>query len=868
MTGREKARIPYLELGTDSEFKPVLNASTVPICLTIQDNEQSRFYVSPNASERVLLKAKEVGHKIFQKDFTILDFLEDVYGYATKKIDNKKYKNSKLIDIVIFYSFKDLEFLFKHISDYKKYILDNLTRTRRLNLNTEYYTENGIFSGDTVKLPYLVQMPDKQNNGKMRWFQLSVKVSDICAMQGNTSLKEYANNVGLEMLEKDTYNSLEKRIMEDMYCDDPFKMERYCNGDGILSEVRKKTNEFYNNIAELIGIETRKTWGMSTGKIVATILNDWLCKNVGVTPEQLYKMHSLAGSEGITNVSKILKCKDLIYGAMVDGGRAVKERINSLYGGTLIDIDIDGCYGNGLKNQKYAIGRPTIDRTRKTLREWEEKYKNELIPGLWYARISWKNAPFKQDILISKTNEKFSTWNWTVEGFDKDGWSINDDNKKVYDAAMALTTNSVHYASLNHDLLQTIKNVSSNQELGWLLDNAYIDCSLVYKKSDRVNEPTEEMLEGVDVSEDDNVLLKSSCKWIEINLKGLVDTLLKERKKYKKKTPMNTFLKLIINTIYGCIASEFFSVKGACVSSVVIGNNITARARCLTWCMAKGFHSAMSITDGGVFDVNKVLEFKKKSLNLLEGLHRDRLIENSRNNRHIFAVQKPLLGYELDFKDKCAHKKIIKTFGNTKELVNIIKSRDNDTTIKDCVHKYCLGIIDKLAWKHLTNIFDIDIFSQNQFSFDSKNHYIKLILHSKVDYLLETIDGKKVVAFRGMDKIYNPIKDKKEINPIAYELFDAIERNEPILKEIDSERMLSLKDYREAIRMNPDYDLLPHDIVEQKKFFYSIVPLDLRHKDIEVFKKCKQEYQKVKDKLDPDGVAKIRDKYLRSFEDE
>jgi hypothetical protein len=326
---------------------------------------------------------------------------------------------------------------------------------------------------------------------------------------------------------------------------------------------------------------------------------------------------------------------------------------------------------------------------------------------------------------------------------------------------------------------------------------------------------------------------------------------------------MNTFLKLIINTIYGCIASEFFSIEGSCVSSVVVGNNITARARCLVWCMAKGFHSAMSITDGGVFDVNKVLVFKEKSLNLLEGLHRDKFTHNY--ERNIKVKQKPLLGFEVDFKNKDTRQKIIKTFGNPKELVTKVKNRDNKTTIKDCVHKYCLEIIDKLAWEHLTNIFDIDIFTQNQFSFETKNDYIKLVLHSKVDYLLESIDGKKVTAFRGMDKVYNPITEKKETNPICYEIFNAIENNQAIIRELEGERMLSLKDYQDAIRIDSNFELLPHDTVSKPKHYYSIVPLDLRHHDLKTYKNCKRDYERAKKDKNPLDVAKIRDKYLKIF---
>jgi len=48
-----------------------------------------------------------------------------------------------------------------------------------------------------------------------------------------------------------------------------------------------------------------------------------------------------------------------------------------------------------------------------------------------------------------------------------------------------------------------------------------------------------------------------------------------------------------------------------------VGNNITARCRTLSWCMAKGLYSLMSITDGGVFDTNTVAFYLRKSLDIL-----------------------------------------------------------------------------------------------------------------------------------------------------------------------------------------------------------------------------------------------------------
>ncbi|MEO0968266.1 MAG: hypothetical protein AAFX80_07980, partial [Cyanobacteria bacterium J06639_18] len=54
--------------------------------------------------------------------------------------------------------------------------------------------------------------------------------------------------------------------------------------------------------------------------------------------------------------------------------------------------------------------------------------------------------------------------------------------------------------------------------------------------------------------------------------------------------------------MYGDMVSKYFMT-----SNPVVGNNITARARCLAWFMEKGLHGWQSITDGCAFELNGVL---------------------------------------------------------------------------------------------------------------------------------------------------------------------------------------------------------------------------------------------------------------------
>jgi hypothetical protein len=263
--------------------------------------------------------------------------------------------------------------------------------------------------------------------------------------------------------------------------------------------------------------------------------------------------------------------------------------------------------------------------------------------------------------------------------------------------------------------------------------------------------------------------------------------------------------------------------------------------------MAKGFHSVMSITDGGVFDINNVLVYKKKSLNLLEGLHRDILSENTGNNRHKFCHKHPLMGFELDFNKPECYKLMLEKMG-------IVPDSDNGKN-----KKTCLNIIDKKGWEHLASIFDIDIFKFNQFEFETKEVYTKLIIHSKVDYFLEKPnDGGFTIAFRGMAKVWDSVKNKKVINPLALDLFKAIENDAPIKVEIDTTELLSLSDYQIKIKGDANYPLLPHDSVSCKKVFYSHSPRGCRVSSLTELNRLNKRYDVSKKSENPVEVSKVK----------
>lgn len=828
----------------DTEFQPVVDAPTIPLLNGIKTaNSDAQCFLHTRCP---VTKADSFIPRM-QTPHIHIDAENLKWRWS---VERSRY--SYHVPTHFYWSFKDIQFSYADDAVYRESVLPELTKTRRIS-----HQRDITIKYEGMYLQVFSSCPD----GVERWCNFSVKYVDISAMQGAIGLAEFAANVGLTKDKKQSYTVEEKGRMLDMLDDDPIKMAVYCKGDLDLEVVMNLTNDFYNKIAILIGVEPRKHiegnyWGFSTGKIVAQMVSEWLAKQAEISVAQFSALNSLSGCEGITNLSKVLRKKNWVYLAMVDGGRAVAERlfpedcfdterptpvfknrkVKGIFTGVLNDIDIAGCYGNGLKNQDYAIGIPQFVPDPMPYLEWEKTYSNRVVPGLYTLRISWKNAPFKQDFLISKVEKLFTSWDWGWIG-DSDGMLV-EDGKRVYDASMVLNTNSVFQATLMHDGRQVMHSMSSNAEIKWIRENAIVESGAMYLKGDEVAEVTPEMLKGANISTDKNVIVKGSKSWKRVSLRPLMETLLNERGKHKKKTPMNTFLKLIINTIYGCIASEFFSTESTGISNVVVGNNITGRARILAWCMAKGLHSIMSVTDGGVFNVNKVLKFKKVSLDLLESLHRNNFNDKQ---RHAFAEVVPLLGREL----------------TVEEVLEREWKNENDP---DNTH-YLQHEIDVTAWEYLKGLFgDLDIFKYNQFKFESKRVCLGITPHSKVDYRLnDVIVGDDVgdfhIAMRGLPKVPHPTKtDKKVIDPRAHLVFDAVENNEPMKLELMDTEMLSLADWQ----IHPNKDVLtPHDTVSSPKIFYSHTPLASRFCDMQEYINLDFAYQKAKESGDPLKVAAL-----------
>lgn len=170
-----------------------------------------------------------------------------------------------------------------------------------------------------------------------------------------------------------------------------------------------------------------------------------------------------------------------------------------------------------------------------------------------------------------------------------------------------------------------------------------VETAIFWKKSDKISSPgewIEKVLENpgkLSFSESyQSVFDKRSRKWYPISLEKFIGALVKKRGELKKlaketqdpkeKSLLNgkqNLMKLIINTLYGCLASPFFSI-----GNTVLADNITGRARGEVWKLCKSLNLRQSITDGGIYPPEQVnfwkesKKIKKPGLNVLSDVRR------------------------------------------------------------------------------------------------------------------------------------------------------------------------------------------------------------------------------------------------------
>lgn len=759
----------HLALEVDTEFyqpryypgtREVLNTTITIQCRSIHQ-ETGKIYAHPDI-------AQNARHPVMHYPCVVLDYLEDL-GYVVdheRCSRNESYSDMSVLYLDLYTFFARAE-LFRigqgyYIDDVKHLCSRDDDKGIEEGRRLRTYSYIGKKYCDWVMMPWYWHLDGNK-------YRVALRIQDTAAVQGMTNYETFCENSGVELKYKKMFDKDEKAKMLKMYMEREVDFDNYALGDLYNHEALLGNAENFRKIYISLGLEDFYTLPRLTiGSTVSRMLDSAVKKVLDISPDKEYELRKYSADTCADRIKKLGTTGAL--NAKVDGGRCRNNRpIHTFASGALVDIDISGCYGEGLRSQEYPMGRPVIIdypvnsecNEYLTLRAFRTRYEKELVPGLWQARVSTKNGyslKSKQDFLISWLPPRDITKMTTDSEFAEtdEWWTIdNTGETRIYQSEL-------HNAIITHDFLQWLDNVATVQQRKEYLDELIVLTAAYYPASQRVDSPEalkEKHLQhkGRNTTtvkdlkkKTTKIKIEQECHaWYAVNLGDLiVSTLLLERKKYPKKTPFNELYKLCVNTVYGDMVSPYFKI-----GNVVVGNNITARARAMCWYMEKGLFGWQSITDGCVFDLNYVVYPRQgrrvTAINTVD------MCKQDSGDRHLLF--KPLDGKGL-FRVSVDENAVDKD-GNKLLFLSIVNGNETITM----GHYDSLDWINKKSIEHLQNLFpNVDVLHKKttdvygnkrigQFEFEAKGIYDSATFHGTANYSLWYNEQDKI-AMRSYSK--------------------------------------------------------------------------------------------------------------------
>jgi len=789
----------YCPISLDSEYQGFKRKG---ITIQISDIKQNNpiIYAHPDLEKHATEKGLKLRHKTFKSDFCVIDYLQDLgidislNSRKNKKIkDYQKFNNEKLpiIRFDIYAHFALAELLMMVVKECKNDLI-NLSKkkkskksdtykncrllemTRRLRTVTYSGNNQYIEVSDSVEMPWDVFLYG-------RLYRVSLRIIDTSALHGIASYKTLCESVGIDAKYKDLLSQYDKENMLETYFNKPKDFDDYALGDLEVYNILAKNNNLFYKIYESLGIESyfkepKLTIGSTVQKLFKSVLFNHfdISEDDKETQKRLIEQCIWASASNLKTKTDDTQC--LL--AKINGGRCRNNRPLTPYlEGTIIDIDISGAYGNGLRHQIYPIGRPLIESYEVnkvkdnngylSLREWlkDRKYgkKNtELINGLWCVYVStmqdkdgkYQTLQYAQDFITSWFDFKFediATMESDLDSFTKE---INSKTGIV-----KILNNQVINGLINSDILEIILNICSTIQKNELLDNLFINVSCYYPKYSEVKS-LDDLLDAWENWDDKNTtksrvnkshklpsgqiikIINEPTYWIGLNLGDLlIDNLLAWRKFYKismgEKCPLEVLFKLCSNTNYGVFCSPYFDI-----SNTIVGNNITARCRTMAWLMEKGLNMIQTITDGGQFDINSVV-YPINDKRSVTASSVTNLYQTTPDKKHL--TLKP-----LDNQDKIEHfydenDKYINKDGDSIPKIKLKIYKNNEVKIIDDSKAW----INEKSLEHLRKIFKGMTILENEF----------ISIKSNNEKSLE--ENKPVIEYTKMQGLY--ILEVKEI---------------------------------------------------------------------------------------------------------
>lgn len=582
---------------------------------------------------------------ILQTYFAPIDYLKalgfDVEISQCNEADLDELEVSFEICLYAHFALAEL-FMITPDAGFQEDLLDIVLQKKIIQKNN-LQTRRNAYS-DSIPMPWIITFDGRHE------FRCHLTIIDSSAVHGSVSYAVLCENTGTELLYKDLMDDDIER-MDKAYFERPDDFDLYAIGDLSVYEALRANADNFRRVYDSLGIgdyyrEPRLTIGATVNHIFGAKLRQLfdIAPGDGKSWKKLSDLFRF-GSAGYlrtrTNTTTAWLSK-------IDGGRCRNNRpTDASIDAPLVDIDLAGCYGESLRSQIYPMGRPIVLRydpdseinKMPTLREF---LKNvgwgldgcELISGLWMAKV-FTNAghPLK----LKGTDQKQNSTPKKVvkiddpsplkhkQDFMTSWFDFNLKNAEASDVPLELQNKTgktkiffreIQNGVITHDFVQWLEYVCCEDQRNELLDTISIQAAILYPASERC-ETSSELRDRISNHEGQNtctvtfekgksVLVDETREchaWLGVNLGTfIINDLMAWRKCYPKKTPLNQLYKLCINTFYGNSTSSYFEI-----SNVVVGNNITARARAMIWYAEKVLHFVQTITDGGVFELNRVV---------------------------------------------------------------------------------------------------------------------------------------------------------------------------------------------------------------------------------------------------------------------
>ena len=454
-------------------------------------------------------------------------------------------------------------------------------------------------------------------------FRVKLSLVDTLALHGNASFKEICDNTGVLLTVKAEMDDW-KPAMDRAYFEVPDLFDQYATedlkGDEVLKNYARNIQKIYQDLGVADWYTPPKlTIGSTVNKLFEAKISEFIGLTPDIPKKQRTEFLKKFTHQGSADYLKTLVQSNAYLLGKCDGGRCRNAYpTRSSFKGLLVDIDISSAYTTAMSSLSYPLGNPVILSFKKVLlKDFFKPHRRNLIDRLWTMRIRTReDLAYEQSLIPSWFHDGKTINRGRIHKNDGESYAIT--GEVDLDSGETKTfSQEIVQGTLTSDLLDIIENVWSPRQREDFFNKIEILAIAFYPKSLQVSSVLEvsDALDSFQGNPDfattlagAEVINSQDCHvWTTFPIgEQFVDLFKIYRNRHPKGSPLNILYKLFANTTYGDAVSKYFET-----SNMIFGSNITARCRAMMYLMEIGLNLQGSITDGHVFDVNRILHKKE-----------------------------------------------------------------------------------------------------------------------------------------------------------------------------------------------------------------------------------------------------------------